>query len=173
MPTGSTSLHLFPKNVSDPLYAIRRYLCLSPRKALSGPLGSPILAGEFIPLITGETLIISEPWEDVPSPFAIVIHEPWEYSTITYTEMVEYFENWTSTEATNSEWLESWEYEFFPTNPAWLEAWEYSHGFSSTQQWLESWEYSHGFSTTQDWLESWEYTLVLNTSQAWIELWES
>ncbi len=173
MPTGFTGLHTFPRDVSDPLYAIRRYLCLSPRKIPSGPLGPPILEGEFLPLITGETLIISEPWEDVPTPFEIVIHEPWEYTPVTYTETVEYFEFWSESLSESQEWLESWEYLFFPTEPEeWLEEWTYSVELSVTPTWLEEWEYSLGFSETQDWSESWEYSLTLSESEEWNEDWE-
>jgi hypothetical protein len=168
--TAPGALKLFPP-VGDPLYAIRRYLCLSPRRLPGGPTSAPFLEGHFVPLIVGETLIISEPWEDAPTNFSLVIFEPYQRS---YTEQFEYLELWSETESTTLEWIEHWEYSNgFSDTLEWIEHWEYSNGFSDDQQWLEHWEYSLGFSETQDWIEHWEYSLILSSNtQEWLEEWE-
>lgn len=59
------SLKLRPP-IDDPLFAIRRYLCLQPQPSVAPLPGPPPMVGDFIPLITSEDLIISEPWEDAP-----------------------------------------------------------------------------------------------------------
>ena len=53
-------------DITDPLYALRRMLCQEPAPATGAPPGPPPLAGGFVPLVVGEDLIITEPWEDVP-----------------------------------------------------------------------------------------------------------
>lgn len=88
----STGLRLFPTDKSDPVYALRRYLCIRPNRDIVPFPGSPLLFGEFIPLLVGETPILLEPWEDV-SGFLAVLQEPWEYS-ISYSSILEYAEDW-------------------------------------------------------------------------------
>lgn len=94
--TAPGALHIFPQDISDPLYAIRRYLCLEPRRQAAAPLSSPVLSGLFIPVIIDETLIISEPWEDLPLTYQTVIFEPWEYPPPSYSEVSSYIEPWGS-----------------------------------------------------------------------------
>lgn len=62
---NSVTLRLRPP-IGDPLYPIRRLLCLQPIGSPGSPPGPPPLIGDFIPLVVSETLIITEPWEVVP-----------------------------------------------------------------------------------------------------------
>ncbi len=63
--SSQQGLHLRPP-LGDPLFAIRRYLCLQPTQPVGPVPGPPVLVANFVPLITGEDPIIIEPWEDVP-----------------------------------------------------------------------------------------------------------
>ena len=95
--TLSRGLRTFPTDLGDPLYALRRYLCTRPTKVVGLPPSPPPFMGIFEPLIISEDLIISEGWEDMPTPFTPVIIEPWEYPPPPYVPTLEYDEDWSVT----------------------------------------------------------------------------
>lgn len=170
----SVSLHLFPTDKGDPLYALRRYLCLRPNRDVGPPLAPPLLEGEFVPEPDEDVLIISEPWEDAPSFFEIVIAETWNYAS-TYTQALQYSETWSDDPFPVLAWSEPWDYTTgLAQNPsAWSEPWNYSAGFAiNPSEWGDPWSYSVGLSGTLSWAETWAADFSLSGILAWLDNWE-